>query len=65
MKSKYLLKYQIKSKYLGFAREEEKEFNNKNEVYKFLRLKRIKKWTIYERTNSCLFTTYNIGSDKE
>ena len=62
---KYILKYQIKSKYFGFTREETKEFDNKEKIYEFIVKKKITRWMIYERTNCCLFTTYSIGGKNE
>ena len=47
---KYILKYEIESKYFGFIRLEEKEFNTLPELRKFIidNIKRIHNFKIYQ-----------------
>lgn len=50
---KYILKFEIESKYLHFVRQEMKEFNYKKELRDFLfqNIDRIKNFYIYELTD--------------
>lgn len=46
---KYILKYIIKSKYIGFRREYYKEFNSQFEIAHFIANNDIIEWTVYEK----------------
>lgn len=50
---KYILKYEIESKYFGFIHLEEKEFNTLPEIRKFIsdHLSRIHNFRIYKLTD--------------
>ena len=50
---KYILKYEIESKYLGFIRIQEKEFNYMKEIRDFVleRIERIHNFKIYKLTD--------------
>ncbi len=45
---KYILKYESKSKYFGFSRAIEKEFNTKKDMLDFIIKKKLTKWQIYK-----------------
>lgn len=48
---KYILKYEIKSKYSGFKKISYKEFNYLFEVFKFLTNNQVKSYAVYEKQN--------------
>ena len=51
---KYILKYNVKSKYFHFTRELQKEFDDAVELYTFIRENNIKNYTLYKEINDTL-----------
>ena len=46
---KYVLKYKIKSKYLGFVKEYYKEFDNKLDIFYFVINNVPLEWKVYKK----------------
>lgn len=51
---KYILKYNVKSKYFHFTRELQKEYDDAVELYTFIRENNIKNYTLYKEINDTL-----------
>ena len=51
---KYILKYNVKSKYFHFTRELQKEYDDAVELYTFIRENNIKNYTLYKEINDAL-----------
>ena len=51
---KYILKYNVRSKYFHFTRELQKEFDGAIELYTFIQENNIKNYTLYKEINDTL-----------
>lgn len=61
---RYIIKYETKSKYFGFKKENYKEFEHLFQVFHFITNNQMIAWTLYEKQN-VTFTELLRGDKNE